>query len=180
MFIDVVRTTTRTTIDSGVPLQLPFFKLCAEFVAAGCDLVEAVNFVSPSFLVAASHVWRPPDQDLFEINSDAALSVSEKMVGLGVVIRDSKGLVMLSSSRNLDACYSPNIAEAKAILFGMQLAIDSGLLPAVVEFIFALRNLNMVAHQLAKMALVKDVDFVVLEEVSSSLCLLVQEDIASL
>ncbi|KAL5774840.1 hypothetical protein ACOSP7_012397 [Xanthoceras sorbifolium] len=55
------------------------------------------------------------------------------MVGLGVVIRDSKGLVMLSSSRNLDACYSPNIAEAKAILFGMQLAIDSGLLPAVVE-----------------------------------------------
>ncbi|KAL5839914.1 hypothetical protein ACOSQ4_012522 [Xanthoceras sorbifolium] len=140
------------------------------------------------------------------------------MVGLGVVISDSKGLVMLSSSRNLDACYSPNIAEAKAILFGMQLAIDSGLLPAVVEsdsssvislinaknsifadissiladifdlrdsylfirFIFALRNLNMVAHQLAKMALVKDVDFVLLEEVSSSLCFLVQEDIASL
>ncbi|KAL5857450.1 hypothetical protein ACOSQ3_004908 [Xanthoceras sorbifolium] len=113
------------------------------------------------------------------------------MVGLGIVIRDSKG--------------------SWGDFFGMQLAIDSSLLTAVVEsdsssvislinarnsifadiasvlanifdlrdsypfirFLFAPRNLNNVAHQLAKMALVKDVNFVLLEEVPSTLCFLV-------
>ncbi|KAL5787819.1 hypothetical protein ACOSP7_004768 [Xanthoceras sorbifolium] len=117
------------------------------------------------------------------------------MVGLGIVIRDSKGLVMLSSSRNLDACYSSDIAEAGAIFLSDSSSVISlinarnsifadiaSVLANIfdlrdsypfIRFLFAPRNLNNVAHQLAKMALVKDVNFVLLEEVPSTLCFLV-------
>ncbi|KAL5819212.1 hypothetical protein ACOSQ4_023054 [Xanthoceras sorbifolium] len=67
-------------------------------------------------------------------------------------------------------------ASAKAILYGMNLALEASLLLVVVEsdsssvislisFIFSPKNSNKIAYNLANMALVMGVDFVLMEEV---------------
>ncbi|KAL5798483.1 hypothetical protein ACOSQ2_003303 [Xanthoceras sorbifolium] len=102
---------------------------------------------------------------------------------------------MLSSIKRVEGCCSPEVAEARAILHGIKLASEVGILPPIVEsdssimifldlqhsfgfinFVFSQRNTNKVAHSLAKIALVHDVDLVLMEEVSPSLNRLVQED----
>ncbi|KAL5846155.1 hypothetical protein ACOSQ3_009679 [Xanthoceras sorbifolium] len=53
--------------------------------------------------------------------------------GIGVVVRDSNGIVRLYASKVLEAGFSPSLAESVAIHSGMLLAAESGLLPAMVE-----------------------------------------------
>ncbi|KAK2650956.1 hypothetical protein Ddye_018445 [Dipteronia dyeriana] len=71
--------------------------------------------------------WKPPGKGLFKINTDAAINGSLGRVGIGIIIRDSAGHVMASSSQSLRSVLSPQSAEAVAILRGLQLARDSGL-----------------------------------------------------
>ncbi|KAK4852517.1 hypothetical protein QYF36_024774 [Acer negundo] len=71
----------------------------------------------------------PSNLRLFLVNSDAAIDVSRGVVGIGLVIRNSEGCVMASSSQQLFASFSPMVAEAVAIQKGNQLAIDTGLVP---------------------------------------------------
>ncbi|KAL5802170.1 hypothetical protein ACOSQ3_030630 [Xanthoceras sorbifolium] len=46
--------------------------------------------------------WIPPDNGWFKINTDAGLDSSHNCVGLRVVIRDCKGLVILLGMKRLD------------------------------------------------------------------------------
>ncbi|KAK3195597.1 hypothetical protein Dsin_026907 [Dipteronia sinensis] len=94
-------------------------------------------------------------------------SVREKCTGVGVVIRDHRGLVMASCSQQLDAIYSTQVAEAVALLRGIDFTMDTGLVPAMIEsdglgkldkFCFVPRKANFVAHFLAKLALGLDED----------------------
>ncbi|KAL5815832.1 hypothetical protein ACOSQ3_024210 [Xanthoceras sorbifolium] len=70
----------------------------------------------------------------FVINSDAALYSDGNQVGLRVVIRDNNGAVMLSIAKRVEACYFPEIAKVVAIQYGINLAVETGLLPAMVVF----------------------------------------------
>ncbi|KAI9198073.1 hypothetical protein LWI28_009622 [Acer negundo] len=56
-----------------------------------------------------------------------------RLVGFGIVIRNSEGLVMACSSQKLEASYSPQVAEAVALLCGLQLACDTGLYPCQAD-----------------------------------------------
>ncbi|KAK3198821.1 hypothetical protein Dsin_022236 [Dipteronia sinensis] len=80
-----------------------------------------------------SKIWEPPAQGLYKINCDAAIDLAGCLVGCGVVIRNEEGLIMAASSQRMMASFPPHIAEATAILCGIQLAIDSGLNPVIVE-----------------------------------------------
>ncbi|TXG48983.1 hypothetical protein EZV62_024858 [Acer yangbiense] len=70
---------------------------------------------------------------MFKINTDAALDIQENYVGIAVVIRNFQGKVMLSFCKNFQACYSPQIAEALAVVEGLRLAKNGGFFPAVLE-----------------------------------------------
>ena len=70
---------------------------------------------------------------MFKINIDATLNVHGQMSGLGVVIRDCNGQVMASLCSQLGVCYSPEIAEVLAIRRGLRLAMETGLVPVVLE-----------------------------------------------
>ena len=74
-----------------------------------------------------------PDLGSYKINSDAALDMVGHTVGVGVVIRNSDGLVMASNSQEIATTFSPQVAEAVAICRGLQLAVDSGLIPCMLE-----------------------------------------------
>ncbi|KAL5746073.1 hypothetical protein ACOSP7_027219 [Xanthoceras sorbifolium] len=98
---------------------------------------------------------------------------------------------MLSAVKIIEACYTSVIAEAVAIQFGMKLATEFGLLPAIVESdSLSVTNLilddrpirseigstNRVAHILTKIALGHTIDLVLLEEVPPGFRMLVQEE----
>ncbi|TXG47194.1 hypothetical protein EZV62_026488 [Acer yangbiense] len=77
--------------------------------------------------------WLAPPQGMFKINTDAALNVQGNSAGIGVVIRNFRGQVMLSSCKNFRTAFSPVIAEALAVLEGLRLAKLGGFFPTVLE-----------------------------------------------
>ena len=84
-------------------------------------------------VTGGDQVWIPPGPNIYKINCDAALSGSSSLAGVGIVIRDHCGMVMVASSQKFVATFTPQVAEAMAILQSLQLAIDSGLFPCCVE-----------------------------------------------
>ncbi|KAK2665436.1 hypothetical protein Ddye_004010 [Dipteronia dyeriana] len=68
-------------------------------------------------------------EDYKSVNS----SVEEVEWGFGIIIRTHKREVMASSAQFVKADYSPQLAEAIAILSGLIFMHDSGLLPCAVE-----------------------------------------------
>ncbi|KAK2665976.1 hypothetical protein Ddye_004550 [Dipteronia dyeriana] len=52
---------------------------------------------------------------------------------VGVVIRDSNGFVKRSLYRRFEVCFLPQIIEAMAILRGLHLALENGLVPMILE-----------------------------------------------
>ncbi|KAI9156288.1 hypothetical protein LWI28_003813 [Acer negundo] len=78
-------------------------------------------------------VWKPPAPGLYLINTDAALDMVGWLVGFGIVIQNFEGLVMACSSQKLEASYSPQVAEAVALLCGLRLACDTGLYPCQAD-----------------------------------------------
>ncbi|KAK1577678.1 hypothetical protein Q3G72_023755 [Acer saccharum] len=77
--------------------------------------------------------WERPVEGLFKINTDAAVCSNRNLTGIGIVIRNHEGGVMGCSSQSFTANFSPQVAEATAIFRGILFAVDTGLLPAVVE-----------------------------------------------
>ncbi|KAK2663573.1 hypothetical protein Ddye_002147 [Dipteronia dyeriana] len=100
------------------------------------------SYLSPTQLNAKSKVisgapvtkWKPPDDGIWRINNDAVTCYNTQTVGLGIIIRDKAGLVKATASLKLQAMYEPLVAEVMAVWRGMCLAIDSGLVPFLIEF----------------------------------------------
>ncbi|KAK4858376.1 hypothetical protein QYF36_015440 [Acer negundo] len=93
-----------------------------------------------------------------------------RLIGFGIIIRDKLGLVKAIASLNLKTMLSPLIAEALAVWRCIILAIENGLVPFHIEtdslhvadlvnkgLIWSTKG-NLIAHNLAKLALslVKD------------------------
>ncbi|KAL5820684.1 hypothetical protein ACOSQ3_022566 [Xanthoceras sorbifolium] len=76
--------------------------------------------------------WRAPSLGWLKLNTEPAFDSCRRRLGFGVVICDSKGLVMLSGSLVFDGFFSPEIAEAMAILRGVQLAQEMGFSPICI------------------------------------------------
>ncbi|KAL5771067.1 hypothetical protein ACOSP7_015221 [Xanthoceras sorbifolium] len=74
----------------------------------------------------ATAVWTAPVEGWYKLNVDTSLRAIDCLVGLGAVVRDCNGLFMAGLSQKLVGSVSIEIAEAVAILNGLQLAINSG------------------------------------------------------
>ncbi|KAL5843086.1 hypothetical protein ACOSQ3_013689 [Xanthoceras sorbifolium] len=70
---------------------------------------------------------------VFKLNIDASLAVSAGLVCLGLVIQDNLGQVKAAGSMKLLAFFLPLLAEAATVLYGVWLALRSGLSPILVE-----------------------------------------------
>ena len=63
--------------------------------------------------------WQPPLRLQHKINVDAAYSTITKEASLGVVVRDMRAEVCLSTVARIEDIVSPIQAEIKAILFSL-------------------------------------------------------------
>lgn len=75
--------------------------------------------------------WRVPEVGSLKINVDA--SRSGTLWGLGIVVRNHFRNVLVAASKVLLAGYGPEYAEACAIKWGMQFALDRGFSDVCVE-----------------------------------------------
>ena len=81
--------------------------LLQEFLAAQED-------VAPTPLASVNqHQWRPPEQDHFKVNFDAALFQSINRAGIGVVIRDWRGEVVAALS--MPTALASSVADLEAL-----------------------------------------------------------------
>ncbi|KAL5778514.1 hypothetical protein ACOSQ2_009251 [Xanthoceras sorbifolium] len=76
---------------------------------------------------------RVPPAAVFKLNVDASCDVLSGCSGLGVVVRNVSGIVVFAAAVPLKFCGDVEVAKARAILAGIQLAAERGLLPLLVE-----------------------------------------------
>ncbi|KAL2893314.1 hypothetical protein RDABS01_009223 [Bienertia sinuspersici] len=89
----------------------------------------------------------PKTNGSLKINTDASLAV-EGWVGLGAVVRDSRGVVVAAAVRRVRAWWPAEVAEAKAVLMAVKLARDLGLKEVIME-----SDSQVLIHRLSKAAI---------------------------
>ncbi|XP_075635214.1 uncharacterized protein LOC142607567 [Castanea sativa] len=77
--------------------------------------------------------WKAPHPELVKINSDGAIFPNLNKAGIGVVIRDNKGLILASCSKKLPKAYSGEEIEALAAALALSFASDIGFSRAFLE-----------------------------------------------
>ncbi|XP_023905143.2 uncharacterized protein LOC112016917 [Quercus suber] len=77
--------------------------------------------------------WQPPLSGSFKINVDGALYPTKKVAGIGVVIRDLQGRLMVALCRKIKAPLQVLEVEAKSYEVGMLLARHLGPRDGVLE-----------------------------------------------
>ena len=77
--------------------------------------------------------WQPLGPGLYKVNVDGALFNADNTAGLGVVIRNEQGQVMVSLSERLPLPSSVIEVEALAAQQGLELAVETGFKNIVLE-----------------------------------------------
>lgn len=77
--------------------------------------------------------WSPPPMGWVKINSDASFCISSGKASAGIVIRDDRGQVLLTSWKVVSNCTTAMEAEAVACLEEVRLAVEWVRLPARLE-----------------------------------------------
>ncbi|KAK1555565.1 hypothetical protein Q3G72_028291 [Acer saccharum] len=111
------------------------------------------NPVGNSLLSAGLYLkWKPPDFEMFKINTDAATNYSNRSIGIGIIIRDSLGSVRAAAVQKV----------VNLVLKGGHSSADVG--PVVDDILKSCslipswtishvpKKSNLVAHNLAKKA----------------------------
>lgn len=80
----------------------------------------------------SSHEWRSPPTGLYKLNTDAA-NFKNQQVGMGGVVRDSAGEVMLATCLRIDGMKEAAVAEALSTRHCLQVTIEAGLRTLIVE-----------------------------------------------
>ncbi|XP_010695648.1 uncharacterized protein LOC104908251 [Beta vulgaris subsp. vulgaris] len=78
------------------------------------------------------HTWVAPPPRITKLNVDASLAI-EGWVGLGVVVRDSAGIVLFAAICSVRSYWSAEIAEAKAIEMAIRFGKHYALQEIIVE-----------------------------------------------
>ncbi|XVF86490.1 hypothetical protein PTKIN_Ptkin18bG0044900 [Pterospermum kingtungense] len=106
-------------------LALKTRKHCQEFMEA--------NSKPEHVPLRQSTSWSPPMIGFNKLNVDVGFEGLTGRAMYGMVVKDWKGCVLLSASKNVHGIHTPLQAKMMAILFGLQLVHREGLLVHNVE-----------------------------------------------
>ncbi|XP_010682933.1 uncharacterized protein LOC104897695 [Beta vulgaris subsp. vulgaris] len=99
-----------------------FMKLVSDYKSYAA-LVFRAGPVTTGFPSRSS--WVAPDEGRFRLNTDAAM-LAEGLVGVGAVVRDSRGSVLLVAVRRYRVRWTVTLAEAMGARFGVEMAKQFG------------------------------------------------------
>ncbi|KAF5470900.1 hypothetical protein F2P56_011387 [Juglans regia] len=77
--------------------------------------------------------WMPPDQGTLKLNVDGTVFANQRSAGMGVVLMDEKGGVILSPCKKENEINDPIEIEMLAILRGLHICIPLGITQFVIE-----------------------------------------------
>ncbi|KAI5313850.1 hypothetical protein L3X38_043026 [Prunus dulcis] len=77
--------------------------------------------------------WSPPPAGKYKLNVNAAFIPETGVGGIGTVVRNDKGEVMVAMAFSLASATSSKHAEIMAFLFGMKFARDAGFSSILIE-----------------------------------------------
>ena len=95
--------------------------------------------------------WKPPHSFSFKINYDGVVYSISNCSGIGIVIRDHRGLVIASLAQNLNQAYKPveieamaGLAATRGIEFAAEIDVDRVLIERDLSVVMeALRSKNV-------------------------------------
>lgn len=76
--------------------------------------------------------WYPPPVEVYKLNSDADVFKSGQ-IGMGGVIRDNVGEVVMATSKRMDGIVDADVAEALSARHGLQIALEAGYSALILE-----------------------------------------------
>lgn len=79
------------------------------------------------------HRWSAPPENAFKLNTDGALFFDLNKAGLGIILRDHNGDIVLAGSGSETSILEPEHVEAAALLRGLQLCLNLGISHLMVE-----------------------------------------------
>lgn len=77
--------------------------------------------------------WEPPSADHIKVNVDATINERDDRIGLGMVVRDASGSVLLAASQSKWPFISVERAELEALLWAVDFIKDRGWHHVVME-----------------------------------------------
>lgn len=77
--------------------------------------------------------WKPPPRGISKVNWDAAIDVGKKLMGVGVVVRDSTGGVLATQCMTKPFVRDPGVAEAMALRTALMLLGQLGITKTIME-----------------------------------------------
>ncbi|KAL9660525.1 hypothetical protein QQ045_025340 [Rhodiola kirilowii] len=86
---------------------------------------------------AASEIesWQPARPPFFKVNTHGIAFPREKMVGIGVIVRDSRGQMIVAGSKKIEGFTSQIHAHSLACLEGLTLMLKAGLRNVIWELV---------------------------------------------
>jgi hypothetical protein len=95
---------------------------------------EDTGTTTPSINVVETQVkWRPPPFGCYKLNWDVALDFQNKLMGIGVVVRDHQGEIMAALRRRVTCSPAPIQAESAGALAAAEFSRDLGLQDLILE-----------------------------------------------
>ena len=123
---------------------------------------EKIYPLRRSIIPSSPRHWIAPPEGVMKINVDACLAV-EGWVGLGVIARSSAGDTLFAAVRHVRACWTAEVAEAKAVAMAVRLGLSHGLKDVILE-----SDCQVVINRLSKNAIfLSDLDGVLSDILSA-------------
>ena len=94
---------------------------------------QSAQLRKPIAATPAQVCWQPPLLDRVKINFDRAVFKNEDRVGIGVIVRDSQGMIMPSLSQNIPLPHSVVNLETLAACRALEFSLELGFHKAILE-----------------------------------------------
>ncbi|XP_004301878.1 PREDICTED: uncharacterized protein LOC101307802 [Fragaria vesca subsp. vesca] len=94
--------------------------------------------------------WQPPSPGMLSLNTDASVINNGVYIGVGVVVRNHLGDLVLAGGERVQGRFWPSVAELLAICKGLEYVVEHNWLLEKVECdcLEAVRVVNDVANKL--------------------------------
>ncbi|XP_021841252.1 uncharacterized protein [Spinacia oleracea] len=118
-----------TTSLDAISVAAGFVKLNDDYCSYNVKVIKNAPGVLP-FCSEAS--WYPPPNDTVKVNVDAHI-MKDIGVSFGVAIRDGAGSLILEAVKRMNAQWQPEMGEAGAVRYGLEVARRFGFEKVVLE-----------------------------------------------